>query len=400
MTGIPSVPASSPAAPRPAAPEPAPDQAMARDWALCISTYNRGRMLQDCVRHALASSLPPAEIVIVDASDDWPQNRARIADLIAGAGTPCPLQYAPARRKSLTVQRNQCVAMARADILFMIDDDALLHPEAAARIMGFYRDDREGRIAALSCRNAPFEAEPEAQEARKETSRVAALGIERQGAMGRSIGFAMRHHLMIPAEQRFVTYDAPGRRWQGDMTLPQGLVRRNFITGFALTLRRSVALREPFDEGLVGTCMAEDLDASYRFGRHGLLAIAPDALIHHLEAAAGRGKRRLSTALSILNVAYFVRRNSDRQSRDLWRYGFWYLRMLAAEFPKDISARRWDLPQVRGALLAGRHLPALMRVPRGDLPAWYQEFQTWLMTGTRPGPGHGNTTASDQGANG
>ncbi len=398
----------------PAAPDPAPalssgpaaagaeaaQASLARNWALCVSTYNRGRMLRDCVRHALASSLPPAEIVIVDASDDWQDNRSRIAELIAASPHDCPLHYAPARRKSLTVQRNQCVAMAQADILFMIDDDALLHPEAAARIMGFYQDDSAGRIAAISCRNAPLEAEPEAFDARKRTSRVADLLVDRPVPMRRGIDFALRHHLMIPADRRFVTYDRPERRWQGDCRLPEGLARISFITGFALTVRRAVVLAEPFDEGLVGTCMAEDLDASYRFGRHGLLAMAPDAYIHHLEAAAGRGKRRFSTALSLLNVAYFVRRNSERQGRDLARYGLWYLRMLAAELPKDIAGWRWDLPQVRGALLAGRHLPALLRIPRDELPAWYQSFQTRLMTGMRPGPGQGNTTASDHGANG
>lgn len=408
MTGIPPAPspAALPADPAPAAIPAEGDQVTAQvpaqSWALCISTYNRGRMLRDCVRHALASSLPPTEIVIVDASDDWQENHARIAEMVADAGDPCPLQYCPARRKSLTVQRNQCVAMARADILFMIDDDALLHREAAERIMGFYRGDSAGRIAAISLRNARLEVDPDAHDARKQTSRVAELLVDRDVPMKRGIDFALRHHLMIPADQRFVTYDRPERRWQGDPTLPQGLWPRRFITGFALTLRRAVALREPFDEGLVGTCMAEDLDASYRFGRHGLVTIAPDAYIHHLEAAAGRSKRRISTALSILNVAYFVRRNSERQTRDLLRYGLWYLRMLAAEFPKDISGRRWDLPQVRGALLAGRHLPALLRIPPADLPAWYQNFQTWLMTGAHPGPGpdNRNTAASDQGANG
>ena len=396
--------------PHPSAPQTAPDPsaaapktataAEARGWALAVSTYNRGRMLRDCVRHALASSLPPEEIIIVDASDDWQENRSRIAELIAASGLDCPLQYAPARRKSLTVQRNQCVAMARADILFMIDDDALLHPEAAQRIMAFYRADTAGRIAAISCRNAPLEAEPGAPlDDRKPTSRVARIFDGRPVPMQRGVHFALRHHLMIPAEQRFVPYDRPERRWRGNCTLPEGLLPRRFITGFALTLRRSVALREPFDEGLVGTCMAEDLDASYRFGRHGLVAIAPDANIHHLEAAAGRGKRRTSTALSLLNVAYFVRRNSDRQTRDLARYGLWYLRMLIAEFPKDLVGRRWNLPQVRGALLAGRALPALLRIPRADLPARYQGFQTWLTTGVRPGPGPDNTTASNQGAN-
>ncbi|MFC3527257.1 glycosyltransferase [Paracoccus mangrovi] len=375
-----------------------PGAAPARDWALCVSTYNRGRMLADCVRHALASTLPPAEIVIVDASDDWQDSRDRIAAMMAASGLNCPLLYEPARRRSLTVQRNQCVAMAHADILFMIDDDAMLHPGTAARIMGFYRDDPTGRIAAISCRNMALQTAPEtaddiAPEARKQTNRAGNLIQNRHRGVQRGIDFALRHGLMIPADQRFVTYDRPERRWHGEATLPQGMLPTQFITGFALTLRRDVALREPFDEGLVGSCMAEDLDASYRFGRHGLLAIAPDAGIDHVEAAAARNKRQLSTALAILNVGYFVRRNSDRQPRDLLRFGLWYLRMLAAEFPKDIAGRRWDLPQVRGALMAGRRLPALLRIPRAELRDRYPNFQTELMTGTGPGHDLNNTTA-------
>ena len=111
------------------------------------------------------------------------------------------------------------------------------------------------------------------------------------------------------------------------------------------------------------------------------------------EAAAARNKRQLSTALAILNVGYFVRRNSDRQPRDLLRFGLWYLRMLAAEFPKDIAGRRWDLPQVRGALMAGRRLPALLRIPRAELRDRYPNFQTELMTGTGSGHDLNNTTA-------
>ena len=41
--------------------------------------------------------------------------------------------------------------------------------------------------------------------------------------MQRGVHFALRHHLMIPAEQRFVPYDRPERRWRGDRTLPEGL---------------------------------------------------------------------------------------------------------------------------------------------------------------------------------
>lgn len=387
----------------PPAPPPAPTD-QARDWGLCVSTYNRGIMLRDCVRHALASTLPPAEIVIIDASDDWQQNRNAIAAEIAETGIPCQLRYAPANRKSLTVQRNQATALAQADILFMIDDDAMLHPDTAAQIMEFYRADPQGRIVAISCRNAPLDR-PEAHKESvhlKQTNRAGDLVSGRPAPVQRLVDFALHHLLMIPAAQRFVRYDPPARRWQGDASLPEGLLRVEFIIGFALTLRRSTALREPFEEGLVGSSFAEDLDASYRFGRLGLLAIAPDAGIDHLEAAAGRDKRRVNTALAMLNIAYFIRVNSPRQARDMARYALWYLRMTVAELPKDLAGGRWDLPQFRGALLAGRRLPALLRQPRAGLRNWYRNEQTRIMSGATPGHDRSdsNTTAPDPGANG
>lgn len=379
--------------------DPAPEGA--RDWGLCVSTYNRGAMLRDCVRHALGSTLPPSEIVIVDASDDWQHNRAGIKDVIAATGLAVPLRYVAAKRKSLTVQRNQAASLARADILFMIDDDAMLHPDAAARIMDHYRADPDNRIVAISCCNTPLGNQPEPGSDLKQTNRAGDLVSGRSPAVQRVIDLALRYLLMIPADQRFVPYDAPERRWRGDTSLPSGLARVDFIVGFALTLRRAVALREPFDEALVGSSIAEDLDASYRFGRHGILAFAPDAGIDHLEAAAGRDRRRLNTALALLNIGYFVRRNSDRQARDLARYGLWYLRMTLAELPKDMAGGRWDLPQVRGALLAGRRFPALLRQPRAGLPHWYQNEQTRLMSGTRPGHDlNKKPTAPDPGANG
>lgn len=356
--------------------------------------------MRECARHALASTLPPSEIVIVDASDDWRDNRVLIETEIAEAGTTTLLRYVAAKRKSLTVQRNQCVALAEADILFMIDDDAMLHPDAAARIMGFYRADTQGRIVAISCCNTPLAARPEPGEAIKQTNRAGRMVANRPAPVQRVIDFLLRHALMIPADQRFLPYDRPERRWRGNAALPSGLFRVPCIVGFALTVRRAVALREPFDEGLVGSCIAEDLDACYRFGRHGLLAFAPEAGIDHLEAAAGRDRRRVNTALALLNVAYFTRRNSTRQARDFARYAIWYLRMTLAELPKDAVGRRFGFPQLRGALLAGRHLPALLRQPRDGLAQWYQARQMQIMTGIAPGQGQNPATAPRKGLNG
>ena len=74
---------------------------------------------------------------------------------------------------------------------------AALHPGTAARIMGFYRDDPTGRIAAISCRNMALQTAPEtaddiAPEARKQTNRAGNLIQNRHRGVQRGIdcGFA------------------------------------------------------------------------------------------------------------------------------------------------------------------------------------------------------------------
>ena len=55
------------------------------DWAWCIATYNRHDMLERTCALALAQSVPPAEIVITDASADWDSGQARISHLVDAA---------------------------------------------------------------------------------------------------------------------------------------------------------------------------------------------------------------------------------------------------------------------------------------------------------------------------
>ena len=119
----------------------------ALSWALCVATLDRIEILEACLRCVLSQTRRPSEIVIVDASAAWRAHAQRARSIVDGS---VPLVYVAARRPSLTVQRNQALELARSDILFLIDDDSLMHPDCAASILAVYESDGEGAIAAVA----------------------------------------------------------------------------------------------------------------------------------------------------------------------------------------------------------------------------------------------------------
>lgn len=349
------------------------------DWGLCIATLNRGDVLVRAVGLALSQTRPPAEVVIVDASTDWQATRDRVAAVV---GDRARLVFEPAAARSLTVQRNQAIRLARADILFLLDDDTLMYPDCAERIMARYA--AHPSVVAIAAHHVP-EA-PENSAAGLDRKAVSSAAVGWIGTGSGAVARVLRRQLLLTdADCRFVGYDRADRRWHSAQPPqpPRHCHAIDFINGFALTVRRDAVLREPFDDGLVGPAIAEDLDASYRLGRLGALWRASDAHCHHLEAAGARRGRRVDSALAQMNVAYFVRRHSARPTRDLARLTLWSGRMTLADLAKDLAGRRWTLPRFRGSVLALTWLPRIWAAPRGALVPWYQTVQRRIMAGAR-----------------
>jgi len=104
-------------------------------WALVISTYNRKDVLLRCINTALTQTVPPAEVIVVDASADWEANREQVERAVAPSHPRVKFEYREARQKRLPAQRNQGIELATADVLFMIDDDSLMYPDCAEEIL-------------------------------------------------------------------------------------------------------------------------------------------------------------------------------------------------------------------------------------------------------------------------
>lgn len=314
-------------------------------WALTVATKDRLDALRHCVGFALEQSRPPAEVIIIDASAEWEAHRAEIAALMA----PHPdirFVFEPAPRPSLTLQRNAGIAAARADILFLIDDDSFLYPDAAEEIMRVYEADPEGAVAGV-------QLHPTAHPPREiagggtRTAQDATRFRMRSGRLRRATRWLLQYGL----EARWIPY---GPDWP-DRPLPAGIAPpalrpTRLFGGFRMTFRRSVATALRFDPLLLYYCPGEDLDFSHRAAHEGALVSARDAKVHHYSSSGGRLKRRQVTLLAALNQASFLRRHATDQTRARRAYRRSMLHRAFGDLVRDLGLGAFTLPGCRGTV--------------------------------------------------
>lgn len=343
------------------------------DWTLCVCTLDRADVLATCVRLSLCQTVPPSSVVIVDASDNWEDTRATISSIVGST----PLRYVQAHKRSLAVQRNQAIELATGSVLFLIDDDSLMYADCAEKVLSVYYADSDHLVSAVGITGVA--ALPNSDMSAHKRKKKGAISDHGQSWILR---FLFREVLLMTADKHFVPYDAP-RDAASLPDLPEAVTalatQVNYLSGYCMTVRREVARKEPFDSGLLAYCPGEDLDATYRFSRHGRLVIARDAHLHHFEAASGRLKRKQAITLALTNSAYFLRKNAECLTQAKRAYYVMILRRLIAEFLKDGLTLRMDFPQFRGAIAAIRLAPAIFRSSEPDFIEWYQDVQKTVL---------------------
>jgi glycosyltransferase involved in cell wall biosynthesis len=352
-------------------------------WALCISTLNRADILEKCVRLALSQTFPPKEIIIVDASENWIDSSRRIS--VLNSWEDVLLTYHYSEIKSLTRQRNIALALATADILFFFDDDTLMYPTCASEIMHIYQIDKNGAISSVG---ATPTSRPPCQEIAQEIP-TKAIGFGKFNRFAGSmfppvvVRFFYKEILLLDIERRFVPYDAV--RYPRHPELEKGFSDAGafavrLISGFRITVRRKVAQEEPFDEVLLAYCPAEDLDATYRYLRHGINVQSAKALVYHHEAASGRLKRRRVAELALLNISYFVRRRGKHPVVHRLLFHLLSLRLLFSCALRDTLSRRWDYPDTIGCAAATLKSFSVFRIARDELEETYTEMQREILS--------------------
>lgn len=344
-----------------------------RSWSLCIATLNRHDVLMAALRHTLRQTVLPAQIVVVDASEGWEESRAGAETLLANH-EEITLTYVEAPERSSATQRNHGIKLCTGDIIFMLDDDSFMHPTCAEEVLRVYDADTDGALAGVAAHlvdTVPAEAGVEQLEQKVSLrpglkSRILSTGVGR---------FVARKILFQSMDELFLRYDEPRARALPAPVAALDAIPCAFMPGCAISVRREVALRESFDTSLRFYAAFEDLDVTYRYARHGLLAQAKRAHLHHFEAAAGRIKRKKVMIFQLLNMVVFLKRHAPDPEgyKSQFRVLIW--RRLLGEIIKDALSRRFDFPQARGVWQARGLWREVWDKPLDEIDAWYPGFQ-------------------------
>lgn len=341
------------------------------DYDVVMATRNRPEAVALSLPLLIGQTRAPAQILVVDSSEDPGPISAIVADL---ADAPVPVRYLRSD-PGLPHQRNVGLAECRAEVVMFPDDDSLYYPDTAARIMAVYEADP--RIAGVAGR--PADTPPEG--AGLTGAALASVDAETRGGFTRWIG---RQRLKM--QQRFDDLDpvlAVGRRLNeshGRLQLPPGLdaVAVPYMTGFRMTYRRAAIAAAGFDEVLKAYAPAEDIDGSFTALRSGPVVAARQAMIyHHRVAGARAGGERLGL-WGVLNRSYVVLKHVDANpglfgaaaragiAGDLRRF------MRGRVTGYALRARGgFGRDRLRGARAGLARLPDLIAAEGPDLPARY-----------------------------
>lgn len=346
-------------------------------WGLVIITYQREKILPVCLNLAVKQTRKPTEVIVIDASDDWENTRNKVMAEVASKDDNIHWIYAAAEQRSTTLQRNQGIQLATADILFLIDDDSLMYPNCAEQIMQVYEADTDRVVMGVQ---ANIVSEPPALDTLISDSKQG-FGISEKllsGYIKRLLWKYefLRHLFIMDAKEHFIPYDGSFPEYQlPDTVRKLNLSSTRIFDGYRMTYRREVILQEIFEPLFHYYAVAEDSDASYRVSRHGALATALDAKLHHFQSGSGRLSPLKVSALLGLNLALCLRKHSNDLKRDQQKFYRLLTYLMLVQMMKDIVNRRWSLPKARGLLVTLQYAPKLFAMQHKELAEWYPRFQ-------------------------
>lgn len=238
-----------------------------------VATYNRPKELLRLLQSLKKQTLPPREIIVVDASADVPGLELNQYTIIRAA-------------RGVASQRNLGVKSASSEILVFVDDDAVLTPECLESIARAFALDHTGKLGAVTGHMLSQTG------GNPRRSRIA-----RFFGLGESNGSGWFKHSGFPS-------------------LPSGDAEKvtEVLVGGLMAFRRNVLVEiGGFDENLELVSpysYMEDQDIAFRVRSSGWeIRYLPNASFYHFPSPNGRDDPRTIAATKVFNSRYLLEKN-------------------------------------------------------------------------------------------
>lgn len=330
------------------------DLRVATRFSTVIVTRNRPDALALSLPLHLTQSALPERILVIDSSDDPSANQALVGRLARDTAVPLAHQTAPA---GISLQRNIGLDQVSSDVVFMPDDDSLLHEGAVEAMLRVYDADSAGQVGGVCAVESrtppPGTIEPAAAARPYSKSRMDRLKLALAPRINR---FEDRHApdpMKVAARRLYA--DLPAPAWMG----AQRAVRVEWMTGFRMSFRTALLKQVRFNELLGRYSLYEDVDAGLRAIARGYsLLAAEDAAIYHHRSPENRSNGRVMGAILILNRAYVACRSGlcdSRMQADIRRHA----RLVTARMSLLAVRNAYERERLAGARKAIAQLPGL-----------------------------------------
>lgn len=272
------------------------------EYAVVVATRNRAEMLAHTLPLFATQTRPPAQIIVIDRSDDHEEIRALCAVVAARTGHAVEVEYG--NEANLPAQRNQGLARVRTEVTILPDDDSVWFPDTAARFLEVYDADpdrRYGAVTGVDVYAGPDDLAAVPRRRMRFTEHPAVMSV--RNAVERAV---------VP--QPFEDYGRARTRALAPAARAAGLAHRlvGTVGGYRMSFRTELVRGLGFDPVLgsrVGYGIHEDKDMALRVLRAGgLIAVAEDARVFH-NVHPGRRARGVDYGFfHVLNYAYVCRK--------------------------------------------------------------------------------------------
>lgn len=248
-----------------------------------MPTLCRPQVLARTLASLLANRVLPAELIVIDASDDT-ATRVEVDAFAAQVSGSCAVRWIAADIRGAAAQRNQGVAAATQPFLWFFDDDIIFQPECVARLWRAIESDR-----SLGGVNAMITNQHYQPPGRVSRLLFTLLDGRRQRSFA---GRVMGPGVNLLSEDRD--------------DLPE-VVPVDWLNTTCTIYRREALPSPPFDSVFTGYSMMEDLTLSLRVARKWKLANARTARVFHdSQPGAYKADTTEMAAMELVNRHYVM----------------------------------------------------------------------------------------------
>jgi GT2 family glycosyltransferase len=247
-------------------------------YDILVITKDRSAEILRALRSVTAQTIPPASIIVIDASCDDKTEKA-----VSGFSKLNPhlkIEYSRSETAGTTHQRNRGLEKAQSDIILFMDDDVVLTPGLSHNFLSMHA--KYPHVAAVS-------------------------GLEVNHAVQSRLYEAFCRFFLMNGKTTV----------RGSYIKPSGFCcineagpnKEEFFCTCCVSVRRSALGKHRFDENLGSYAFMEDVDFSIPLGRRYTILRNPEAKFYHYRSPAGRIGRRDRQARYIFNHYYIYRKH-------------------------------------------------------------------------------------------